>query len=163
MCRHFSKVTYCLMQYVPKHTWKLLVRIRQVIMAVNIKLTLLRSAFNKYLNLCLQIFKHDFTLWTNIQCSDAYYKSAVWHGTKAIIQMQTFYSSISSQCKPHQKMIVTVLDIAVLWQSLMFLQRTSISALIFQAGKAFNRDNESSLGMVAMRKNNNLTNEVPKF
>lgn len=60
-------------------------------------------------------------------------------------------------------MIVTVLDIAVLWQSLMFLQRTSISALIFQAGKAFNRDNESSLGMVAMRNNNNLTNEVPKF
>lgn len=47
------------MQYVPKHTWKLLARVRQVIMAVNINLTLLHSAFNKYLNLCLQIFQHD--------------------------------------------------------------------------------------------------------
>lgn len=133
MCRHFSKVTYCLMQYVPKHTWKLLARVRQVIMAVNINLTLLHSAFNKYLNLCLQIFQYDFILWTNIQCSDIYYKSAVWHGTKTIIQMQTLYSFILNQCKPHQKITVTVLDIAVQWQSLLLLQRTSISALIFQA------------------------------
>lgn len=132
-------------------------------MAVNINLTLLHSAFNKYLNLCLQIFKHDFIVWTNIQCSDTYYKSAVWHGTKTIIQMQTFYSYILNQCKPHQKMIVTVLDIAVLWQSLLLLQRTSVSALIFQADKAFNRNNESSLEMVVMWNNSNLANELVNF
>ena len=163
MCRHFSKVIYCLMQYVPKHTWKLLVRVRQVIMAVNINSTLLRSAFNKYLNLCLQIFKHYFIVWTNIHCSDIYYKSAVWHGTKTIIQMQTFYSYILNQCKPHQKMTVTVLDIAVLQQSLLLLQRTSTSALIFQADEAFNRDNESALGMAAMWNNNNLAKELLFF
>lgn len=72
--------------------------------------------------------------------------------------MQTFYTYILNQCKPHQKIIVTVLDIAVLQQSLLLLQRTSISALIFQADEAFNRDNESSLGIVAMRNNNNLAN-----
>lgn len=114
------------MQYVPKHTWKLLARVRQVIMAVNINLTWLHSAFNKYLDLCLRIFKHDFIAWTNIQRSDTYYKSALWHGTKTVIQMQTFYSYILNQCKPHQKMVVTVLDIAVLWQSLLLLWRTSI-------------------------------------
>lgn len=153
MCRHFSKVTYCVMQYVPKHTWKLLVRFRQVIMAVNINLILLHSAFNKYLNLCLRIFKHEFTVWTNSQCSDTYYKSAVWHGTKTVIQMQTFYSYRLSQCKPHQKMTVTELDIAVLQQSLSLLQRTSISALIFQADEAFNKDNKSCLEMVTMQSN----------
>lgn len=134
-----------------------------MIMAVNINLTLLHSAFNKYLNLCLQIFQYDFILWTNIPCSDTYYKSAVWHGTKAIIQMQTFYFFILDQCKPHQKITVTVLDIAVLWQSLLLLQRTTISALIFQADEAFNRDNKSSLGMVAMGNNNNLFNKVFHF
>lgn len=105
MCRHFSKVTYCLMQYVPKRTWKWLVRIRQLVMAVNINLTLLNSAFNKYINWCLQIFEHDLIVWTNIQCSDTYYKSAVWHRTKTIIQMQTFYSCTLIQCKAHQKII----------------------------------------------------------
>lgn len=95
--------------------------------------------------------------------TDTYYKSAVWHGTKTIIQMQTFYSFILNQCKPHQKTTMTVLDIAVLWQSLLLFQRTSISALIFQADEAFNRDNESSLGMVAMGNNNNLANELFNF
>lgn len=60
-------------------------------------------------------------------------------------------------------MIVTVLDIAVLQHSLLLLQRTSISALIFQAEEAFNRDNKSSLGMVAMRNNNNLVNKLLNF
>lgn len=58
---------------------------------------------------------------------------------------------------------MTVLDVAVLWQSLLLLQRTSISALIFQADEAFNRDNESSLGTVAMENYNNLANEQFNF
>jgi len=77
--------------------------------------------------------------------------------------MQTFYSYILNQCKPHQKMTVTVLDIAVLQQSLLLLQRTSTSALIFQADEAFNRDNESALGMAAMWNNNNLAKELLFF
>lgn len=65
--------------------------------------------------------------------------------------------------QPHQKMTMTVLGIAVLWQSLLLLQRTSISALIFQADEAFNRENESSLGMVAMGNNSKLANELFNF
>lgn len=37
------------------------------------------------------------------------------------------------------------------------------SALIFLADEAFNRNNESSLGMVAMWNNNNLANELLNF
>lgn len=54
-------------------------------------------------------------------------------------------------------------DSAVLWQSLLLLQRTSISALIFQADEAFNRDNKSYLGMVAIGNYNNLANELCNF
>ena len=77
--------------------------------------------------------------------------------------MQTFYSYILNQCKPHQKIIVTVLDVAVLWHSLLFLQRTSICAFVFQADEAFNTDNDSSLGTVAMQSNNNLANKLLNF
>lgn len=104
-----------------------------------------------------------FILWTNIQRSDTFYKSAVRHGTKTVIQMQTFYSFILNPCKPHQNMTMTVLDIAVLWQSLLLLQRTSISALIFQADEAFNRDKKSFLGMVTVGNYKNLANELFNF